>query len=51
VKIRILGGAAASADAILRIECVLGTRLSKSYRAFLQLHDGAKPEKTASTSG
>jgi hypothetical protein len=44
MKIQFEGGEPASADVVLRIERVLGTGLSSSYRSFLLLHDGAKPE-------
>jgi hypothetical protein len=44
MKIRFEGGNPASADVVQRIERVLGSGLSDTYRTFLLLHDGAKPE-------
>lgn len=44
MKIRFDGGNAAPPDVVQRIESVLRAELSDSYRTFLQLYDGAKPE-------
>jgi hypothetical protein len=44
MKVQLRNAKSASEGAIVALETTLGCRLSPSFRAFLQSHDGAKPE-------
>jgi hypothetical protein len=44
MKVKLQGGKAASEKSILALETGLGCKLSDSFRVFVRVHDGAKPE-------